>query len=226
MGYLGSFCAVANPLWEASWGELDPFTAPPELEVVAEDEPEGFAKSLRTAVAIVENPEGAHLPRVLGLRDFTDPAEKVGAMVAKDGFSAQKARVSGRFYIRTPNRNGSLLVNLLNTEGQSLASFQLFALGREGGEIQLNTFGAKGDRRMPAEVPAYLAKAWNDFVLEYDGAGLTWSLTVNNRPYRDLPVDANLTDTRVARVEIHSGFGAACKTQIDLDALRFETVTP
>ncbi len=223
---LGSFSALAEPIWEARWGELDPFTTPPELEIIAEEAPEGFARSLRSSVAIVENPEGAHLPRVLGLRDYTEPSEKVGALIAKDGFSAQKVRFSGRFYVRTPHRNGSMLVNLANAEGRSLASFQLLALGRAEGEIQLNTLGAEGDRRMPTEAPAYLAKAWNDFVLEYDGAALTWSLTINHRPYRDLSVDANLSDTRVARFEIYSGFGAAAKTQIDLDALRFETVTP
>lgn len=222
---LGSFSPgwAAPSKWEAVIEEQQ-FGQPDGIEVQAQGGGEAFRSNApTTAVTVVPDPAGSSR-MVIALRDTSDPAEKEGAAIAKGGFNAAKARLAFQFYTRSPQRNGNLLVRLLNREGKVVASFQLYAKGREKGELQLNTFAPESDRRAPAETGLYDEKTWTPVTLNYDGIALKWSLSIGNKEFTDIPVDVNLADTKVGRFEIYTGFGAATKTLLYIDNLSFETL--
>lgn len=232
---LGSFFLTAPFLqaepptlsWKAEWSELEVQTLPHDVEISAANGPEAFASAFSTAASIVENPTpGGDSTHVLGLRDASEGKDLLSASVSKGGFSALKAKLSFQFYTRSSHRNGSLLVRLLNTEGKSLAAFQLYSKENALGEIQLNTFAPEGDRSEPKVKNLYTDKSWTPVTLDYDGAALLWSLQIGGREFSSLPVDATVIDQRVERIEIHTGFGAASKTLVYLDQLSFETISP
>lgn len=215
---------VAGEIWKGDWETSAPLEKPEGVEVIAEAAPGDFETAKATAVAVAEAPKGATGTRVLGLRDGGDGTTETGAAIIKSGFSAMRGALSFRFYTRSAHRNGSLLVRLLNREGKALASFQLYAKGHEKGEIQLNTFAPVEDRRMPQEHDLYFDKTWTPAALHYDGAALQWTLSVGDKEFTALPVDASLIDTTVERFEIYTGFGSASRTLLYLDDLQFETL--
>lgn len=201
---------------------------PTDIEVIAEAGPQDYARTGTSSVAIVSTPQSSttvNSALVLGLRDGSSGDERTGAGIAKPGINASKLTVSFEFYIVTPQRNGSLMVRLLNSDNQALASFQLFATGRQEGEIQLNAFSPVRDRQNPADIGIFSGRTWTPVKLTYDGISLHWSLTVGDHVYNDIPVDAAVTDTKVARFELYSGFGSASKTEILINNLTISDIS-
>lgn len=197
---------------------------PDGLEVEAVAAPGEFESTSKgTAVSVIPMPGEANR-LVIALKDRTDSNESLSASVARSGFSAMEAELRFQFYTPSAHRNGSLLVRLLNREGECLASFALYAKQHEMGELLLNTFAAQSERRTPGDADVYLNRTWTPVALKYNGSERLWSLAIGERAYSGLSVDALVLDPAVARFEIHTGFGKATNTLLYLDEISFETL--